>query len=492
MKFKLEYILIFIILIVNLSFRLFFVNSSEYLSSDFAYFHLRNLETIQSTGKLEFDELSYGGRALIYPTFYYYFLAFFTFFWKASIVLKIIPEVLISLLPIIIFLIVKLIVKNPYISLFCSILASFIPIIVEKTLNQGSIYSITLPLIFLMFYSFLYTLRNKEKVYWFVILSFILPFVHPSVFVFVVSMIFYSILLISESMPFKGLKREMILFSSFILILIQFIIYNKAFNEYGINFISGNLPTGLVINNIYTFSDVLTYIGVAPLIFGAIGIYLGMFRYRKNSVFLFTSVILSIISLLVLKLIDFYIAMMFIGLSLCIFSGVAFKQFFIYLDVTKLYRFRNLLIIFIISIAVLSIYPTFNVAYNLMDHTISNEEVDIIQKMGVRIDDNSPVLADEDEGHYITYFAVRKNIVDNYYLLAPNSKERLNDVASVYKSWSRALALNILKKYGVRYIYLSERTRLKYNIEDLKYVEDENCFTEIERLGGNKFYEIRC
>src|SRR3990167_6525387 len=137
-----------------------------------------------------------------------------------------------------------------------------------------------------------------------------------------------------------------------------------------------------------------------------------MFRYRKNSVFLFTSVILSIILLLTLKIIDFYIAMMFIGLSLCILSGIAIKQFFIYLDVTKLYRFRNLLVIFIVSIAVLSISPTFNVAYNLVDHTISKEEVDIIQKMGVRIDDNSPVLADEDEGHYITYFAVRKNIVD--------------------------------------------------------------------------------
>ena len=154
MKVKLAYVLLLLIFILNLVFRISFVVKTDNLSSDFSYFHLRNLENFINNGELKYDDLSYSGREIVYPMFFYYFIGFFTNFMSASLALKFIPEILISFLPIIIFFIVKLIVKNSYIALFCSLISGFIPVVLQRTLNQGSIYSLALPIIFFMFYLF--------------------------------------------------------------------------------------------------------------------------------------------------------------------------------------------------------------------------------------------------------------------------------------------------------------------------------------------------
>src|SRR3989344_63985 len=488
MKVKLAYVLLLLIFILNLVFRISFVVKTDNLSSDFSYFHLRNLENFINNGELKYDDLSYSGREIVYPMFFYYFIGFFTNFMSASLALKFIPEILISFLPIIIFFIVKLIVKNSYIALFCSLISGFIPVVLQRTLNQGSIYSLALPIIFFMFYLFLYLIYNKKNVYLFLIFSFILALVHPIAFIFVLALIFYTILLISESMSLKGIKREAILFSIFVITIVQFIVFNKAFLEYGLNFIYGNTPKELLS---FAFTS-LTYIGIIPIIFGSIGIYIGIFRYRKNSVYLFSSLILGILLLLVLNLIDYYIAMTFVALSFCVLTGVALKQFLSYLEFTKFSNYKIFFIISLIVLGVFSIYPVFGVAYNVIDKTITNEEIDVIQRIGGRIDDNSTVLADIEEGHYINYFANSKNVADTYFLMAPNVEERLSDIKSVYNSWNGNMVLDTLKKYRVRYIYLSERTKLKYNLQELRYAKDGKCFTQVEQYKGNKFYQVEC
>ena len=92
----------------------------------------------------------------------------------------------------------------------------------------------------------------------------------------------------------------------------------------------------------------------------------------------------------------------------------------------------------------------------------------------------------------ITYFSNRKNVADTYFLLAPNAEERLNDIQLVYNSWNGDIVLDTLQKYKVRYIYLSERTKLKYNIQDLRYVKNGKCFAKVEEYKGNKFYQVEC
>ena len=107
MKFKKSYLISLIFVLVFI-FRLIFVFQTDTFNSDSAYFHLRHTESIlENKLPITYDRLSYGGRIFIYPPIFHYILAFFSIFIPFNLVLKIIPEILISTLPLLVYLISK-------------------------------------------------------------------------------------------------------------------------------------------------------------------------------------------------------------------------------------------------------------------------------------------------------------------------------------------------------------------------------------------------
>src|SRR3989344_5680073 len=95
-KIKEHYFLILIFILV-FAFRLYFVFQSNNFSSDEAYFHLRHVNSILSEGKILFyDELSYGGRFVLYPPLFHMLLAYLTF--GNLLLLKILPALFASLM----------------------------------------------------------------------------------------------------------------------------------------------------------------------------------------------------------------------------------------------------------------------------------------------------------------------------------------------------------------------------------------------------------
>ena len=132
---KLNKYLILIILFV-LAFRLFFVFQTDNYSSDESYFHLRYINHIlEEKNPLFYDDLSYGGRPVVYPPLFHYILALLSF---VPFAFKILPAIFISSLIIIAYLISKEIYANKTINLLIALLAGFIPVILSQTLNQIS------------------------------------------------------------------------------------------------------------------------------------------------------------------------------------------------------------------------------------------------------------------------------------------------------------------------------------------------------------------
>ncbi|MBI2110684.1 hypothetical protein HYT51_02795, partial [Candidatus Woesearchaeota archaeon] len=83
-------------LVVSL-FYFFFAMQTAQFSNDEAYFHLRQVENINSFGKpLLEDNLSYGGREILYPPLFHYFLAFFSIFFPLAFALKFIAAIFIG------------------------------------------------------------------------------------------------------------------------------------------------------------------------------------------------------------------------------------------------------------------------------------------------------------------------------------------------------------------------------------------------------------
>ena len=121
----------------------------------------------------------------------------------------------------------------------------------------------------------------------------------------------------------ERLEKEVILFTLIIIFLFSFIIYKKAFLEYGIGIISQGIPSNLVSDYFRNINilDLIIGVGILPLIFGSYGVFSGI-REKNKGLHLINGFIFSIFLLLVFRLIEFYIGIMFLGIFLAITSSI--------------------------------------------------------------------------------------------------------------------------------------------------------------------------
>ena len=77
MKIRREYILLFLIFVFTLAVRLYYTFQTPYYDIE-GYYVIREVDHIQKSVTPMFkDDLSYGGRTLVFPPYYYYILFFF-------------------------------------------------------------------------------------------------------------------------------------------------------------------------------------------------------------------------------------------------------------------------------------------------------------------------------------------------------------------------------------------------------------------------------
>src|SRR3989338_8035882 len=125
-KNQLVYIYLIAIFVFVLLFRLYFTLTIDTFNDDVAYFHERSVEYIlENKLPMSYDSLSYGGKGNAYPFVYHYLLAFFSLLFPLEIVLKIIPEILLSLLVVVVFLIAKELTNDNKASLLSALMAGF-------------------------------------------------------------------------------------------------------------------------------------------------------------------------------------------------------------------------------------------------------------------------------------------------------------------------------------------------------------------------------
>jgi len=467
-----------VIFLLNLALRLYISFTNTTFSSDESYFNLRVTQYIIENKKpLLYDELSYGGRNLIYPQVFNYFLALFSFIPGYE---KIIPALLSSLIVIIIYLICKKITNNSTASLFAALLSAFIPIEIRTTLNQISVYSLLIPIILLIILALL-NLDNKRYLILFITLSFLLPLIHPISFLFAISLLFYLILINTENIFVNKAKKEIITFAFFVILIINFFLYRDALIRYGTNIIWQNIPSSLFANYFQTFNilEVLYLIGVIPLILGVTGVYTGLFKKKDENILLLISLILSSLLLISLKLISLQVGVLFISLPLLIASSKSLNSIYTYFNITKFAKYKkHFNLILFLLIILLALIPTFFVALSLPNY---DQEALAFKWLNENAEKNAVILAPYNFGNMLTYFTKRVNIADDNFLLAPNVEERLKDINTIYTSVFKVKGLELIKKYNIDYIYLPA------TYSQIPYVNEE-CF----ELVREDVYKVKC
>ncbi len=486
-------ILIFIFLSA-LILRLMLVFNSAGYNDDSSYFVMRQVETIMHDPKpMYYDELSYGGRETISSPGYYYIMALLDIILPDLVVYRIIPQLFALSLIIIIYFFTKELTKNNNIALFNSFVAAFVPVYFVETFNSISIYTFVIPLIFLTLYAFAMIDKGEKYIYIYLACFFLLCFSHPSAILVVLTLFIYLLFLKTEGMKLNNAEFELILFSIFFAIWSQFIIYKKALLFHGTEIIWHNMPNVLMSQHFVQFNvvSVLSLIGIIPFICGIYMIYKYAFKIKSQQAYLLISFALLLLLLVWLRLIEYKEGLMLLSMTLVIFFGLFMKGLINYGEKTKIdYLTKYVWIIFFILIFVTAIVPCIIFAREASKDAFSDEEMKAYSWLKDNTRNDSVVLASLSEGHLITQVAERKNVIDSNFLLVKNINERFDDVNEIYNAIYKTQAIGILDKYDVNYIFMSHRTRGVFDIEELKFI-DEECF-DLKYNESVMIYEIKC
>jgi len=485
--------ILILIFIITLAFRLYFAFQTPNYDYD-AYFNIKQISHITDTGLPLFtDLLSYGGRTLIFSPIFHYLIAVFNFLIPSILVFKILPNLFASSLIFIIYLIAKKLTNNINIALLTSFVSAFIPIYITETLNSISAYSLAIPLIFLAIYLIM-IIEKKKYINYLIAIILILPLIHSVAFLLIIGLLFYLLLTKLENLKQNKTEMEVILFSIFLVIWIQFLIFKKAFLLHGPQVIWQNTPPNIL--SIFFETDIflaIINIGLIPLICGIYIIYKYLLREKNREVYLILGFALSVGLLLLLKLIQLTIGLMFLGIILTLLFAKFYQMFLMRIKRTKFIVYKKqILALFVLLFILTSVVPSYYAAKQKVADVPSVHETEALLWIEENSNKNDVVLGALKQGHIITFISERKNVIDSNFLLAINPSQRQQDVERIFKTQYKTEAVSLLNKYDVKYLLVSPNTKSEFNIEKIKYIDDEECFIPVFHKKDVYVFESVC
>ncbi|MBW2993583.1 glycosyltransferase family 39 protein [Candidatus Woesearchaeota archaeon] len=460
-----------------------------------AYFNIRQIDNIARHGlPIYYDELSYGGRTFLFTPVFHYVLALF-YFISPVFALKILPNIFATSLVFIIYPIAKKLTNNINISLFTAFISAFIPIYIMNTVNAVSVYSVMIPLFFLMVY-FLMNLTNKKNINYFVILILVLPLIHFSAILFVLSLVFYLIFIRIEHLKQKRNELEVILFAIFFIAWLYFLIFKNALLFHGPAVIWRNVPSQIIsvyFGNVSLLESLLK-IGFISFVSGIYVVYRYAFREKDKNIYLLIGIVLSIVLLIWGRMIQPAVGLMFLGVTLTLLFSRFFKLFFRKLSKTKFADYKkHIFIAFIVLFIITSVIPSFYYTKEQISSAPSENVIEAFEWIYQNSNKNDTILATVSEGYAINFIAKRKNIADNNFLLIKDVSQKIEDVHTLYKTLYKIDAIRLLNKYGARYIVFSKEAENQFNIEWIKYINlNEDCFDLAYAKEDIQVYESLC
>ena len=488
-------IILGIIIAIVLVIRIFIAFQTQDLTYD-AYFTLRNIEHIKEQGvPLYQDDLSYGGRQNAFSPLYYYILTLFSFILPEIIVLKILPNIFAVSTIIVVYLFSKFLSKNEEASLIAAGASAIIPLFFSNTINNASIYTLVIPLFFLSLYYFLKTVSNTNNLWKFLTSITLLSLTHASSLILALGLLIYVLLLKIQGFKKSSKEPELLLFSIFLIIWANLTIYKRAITMHGSTVIYQNTPIQLILD-IYkelTFVESLYWIGTIPLLFGVITIYDAVFGSRKKTITSLIAICITFFLLLWFKLINLYVGLMFLGITMSILSSGAISKTLIYAENLKFKIAKPSLKILLIILILISFVPAISISIQGAQNTPSENDKEAFEWIRENTNETAIILTIPEEGSAMSYYAKRGNAIDEKFLLIRNIDIRYQELQRIYTDRLLIPALTKLNYYSIDYILMSEHAKKINNVTRLFY-EDDDCIKRVYGYisTGPEIYKVNC
>lgn len=476
-----EHVVLAFIFLLVVAFRLFFALQTQEYSSPESYALLRQVENIRTTGiPIYEDPLSYGGRIVTFLPLFHYFLAGLSAVFPEIIAFKVIPSIIASTIVLVTYLICRDLTKNREASLAAAFLSGFIPVYLIETVNSISVYSLVIPLTFLLLYSFQLMHKDKHSVPLFLFCLLVLAFLHANVFIVVLGLVFYLLLVRMEKLTGSKAEIEVVLFATFFITWLNFIFSKKMLLAHGPAVVWQNIPPKLLYLFFSEFNliEAVSLIGLVPFIFGLYAGYKYVVVERKRVVILFFGFALAVFSLLGMRLIPLNIGLTYLGITLVILFGQYYKLMLVTISKSKFEPYGHWIRIGLITVIIITgVLPSATYALEKLNQIPTQDERAAFTWLRTMTPEGGVVLSTLKEGHYITSLAKRRNVMDNNFILIDDAAERLEDIDSIYTTRSQTEVIGLLEKYDIDYVYIWQ-AREEYGIVRLP-TWDERCLVRV-------------
>lgn len=483
-----EHLLLGGIMLFVLLVRIFFVFQAHTLTSDGAYFVLRQVEHVVQHGTpITEDPLSYGGRAYFLPPLWYYITALPGLLFSPIFGLKILPNLFFVLLLPFCFRLTRRFTQSNGAALAATTIAAWVPA-TFRTMNDASSTGFALFLFFVALDGFM----DRAKVR-FLTAMILLALTHSIVVVLALSLLLYALLARTEQKGLGKGEQELILFAVLFTLWIQVLFYKQELAAFGTGVIWGSIPRQVLANYFsgITILQAIGAIGYLPFLYGVYATLNTVFGGKEGKgALLLLSILLVTTLTLWLRVIPLNFGLPLLGLALSISFGHFLEIFGGYLRHFELQWMRyTSLVLFAVLMVFTSLLPAVLTAQAHIEQALPPYQLRALEWLKENSNPQETVLAQIEEGNVIAALAERPTIADTQFRFAPQAEERYADLRRVFQTPIRGEALQILHKYNVSLLYLSPLTRETYG-GGLAF-EDANCF-DLEYNAEVRIYEVRC
>ena len=147
--------------------------------------------------------------------------------------------------------------------------------------------------------------------------------------------------------------------------------------------------------------------------------------------------------------------------------------------------------IFFVLIIISSIVPSLSLASDKINQSFSKEEIEALLWLRTNTEKNSIIISTLNEGHLISALALKRNFIDSNFMFVEDIDQRLEDTSLIYTTTSQTQRIGLLNRYGIDYIYFSDRAKKEYKIQEIPFL-DESCFKKIFSNNHVDIYESLC
>ncbi|MEK6874260.1 MAG: hypothetical protein AABX52_00755 [Nanoarchaeota archaeon] len=486
-------IILALIVIATFSARVHFAYKNPDFVDEYSYFYARQAENFHQYGTLLLDDSITKDKEFMYfPPAFVYIISALSYLFSLEIIGKIILNAVAVSSVILIYLISEHITHHNIVSLTAAAIGGFVPSYFALTFGSLSPYSIVVPLILVIWYTFL-NLSSQYSIPIYLTAIILLGFLHPSIIIVALTLVIYIILMRLEQIQIPNEEVEITLFTLFFVLWSQFLLYKQALLLHGISTIWQNIPPQLLQTYFseFTIIDALIAVGTFPLAFGMFTIIKYLHNIKNAPINLIIAFGLSAGLLTYYRLLEPIIGFALLGISFVLLFAPAFKLTLTYIPQTKAAPYYiPVTILLILTILIFAIIPAYNYAQKTINTSIVTDDLPSLIWMRYNIPPDAVIASTPKEGNLIRSISRKQTILDTNFLLLTNAKERYNDLVTIFTSPVSTTAIATMEKLGSNYVFVSNTARNHFRITEPPF-STSPCF-KTTTIGTTTVYQRIC